>query len=84
MTEQHDQKPGFGWGITVAASLTVAAALGFVCGYQSHAGLIKADIDDFGKMKVQDHIYRVELIRAPYTPETFTMSDRKAAEEDDS
>lgn len=76
MTEQNDQKPGFGWGMTVTSLLAVVAAIGFVCGYQSHAGIVKSHAEDFGKVKVQGHVYETHLVKSPYTPKTFTMAER--------
>ena len=67
-------------GITLLATTValVVSALAFIAGYKTHEGVAKASVDDFGKVKLQDHIYAVSLVRAPYEPETVTMAQLKA------
>lgn len=81
MTEQNTNTPpasGGGMGYVVSGCLLAIAVTGFVIGYKTHEGLAKASIDDFGKVKLQDHIYEVTLLRAPFVPKVTTMAQRQA------
>jgi len=80
MSDQPQPQPVTGSGLAIILSLGILAVgtAAFLCGYMTHEGMAKASVDDFGKVKLQDHIYAVELVRAPYEPETVTIAEMKA------
>lgn len=61
-----------GIGITFGASIIIAFCIGLVAGYNAHEGLAKRSIDDFGKVKLQNHIYSATLERAPHQDRLVT------------
>lgn len=70
--------PGTGYGLLIALAVVGLFGVAFLAGFKTHEGLAKADVDDFGRVKLQDHIYDVTLVRAPYEPETVTIAQLKA------
>lgn len=68
-------QPTTGWqGVFMLAVFVgvVTGVLGYVIGYNTQSAFTKDDIDSFGMFKIGDHIYKAELVRAPYKPiDTF-------------
>jgi hypothetical protein len=54
-------------------------SLAFYCGMVTERSNIHQDIENFAMFEVNDHIYKAELHRAPYTPESVSIKDIHAA-----
>ena len=77
MTHEHvnsEIKPSW-TPILLSMGILVCAGLSFHSGWISANHQIQKEIDNFSMFEVNDHIYQVELIRAPYEPETVTLEE---------